>query len=254
MNGTVTLTRTGPLAVARLGRAHGNAINGELVADLREVCREVDADPSIRGVLLASSGKLFCPGLDLQELSELDRPAMEAFFEGFSQMLLALYGLSKPVVVALHGHAVAGGCVLALTADWRVLREGALIGLNEVQVGLPLPFGVTMLLRESVSPSRLEEVALFGRNYKDADAVAVGLAHEIHSAEGFEAHCLARLQELADKGARAVACTKRYLRSATLAQFAEKDRRFAGEFIDAWFSPETRARVQGIVDGLRARP
>ena len=87
--------------------------------------------------------------------------------------------------------------------------------MNEVRVGVPFPFGVSMVLRESVPATRLEEVALFGRNYSGEEAVAAGLAHELHGEEGFEAHCRSRLEELADKDAKAFAITKRYLRSAT---------------------------------------
>ncbi|MCY0726014.1 enoyl-CoA hydratase/isomerase family protein, partial [Klebsiella pneumoniae] len=81
----------------------------------------------------------------------------------------------KPVVAAVGGHAVAGGCVLALTADWRVIKHGAVIGLAEVRVGVPFPFGVVTLLERSIAPARLAEVALFGRNYESEEAVATGL-------------------------------------------------------------------------------
>lgn len=253
MGNTVTLETDGGLAAVRLSRAHGNAINDELVGDLTDAFRETRQDASVRGVLLVASGKLFCPGLDLQELIELDRAAMERFLERFNACMLDLYSFDKPLVAAIHGHAIAGGCILALTADWRVLREGAMVGLNEVRVGVPFPFGISMMLRESVHAPRLEEVALFGRNYKDREAVSTGLVHELHPAEGFEDHCRGRLEELAGKDSRAFAVTKRYLRSSTVERIRARDRASMPEFIDAWFSEETRSRLQGIVDELRRR-
>ena len=109
----------------------------------------------------------------------MDRPELGRFMEKFAACLLQLYRFPKPMVAAMSGHTLAGGAVLSLAADWRILQTGAMIGLNELKVGVPLPFGVSMILRDAVISPRLEEVALFGRNYKDEDALASGLAHEI---------------------------------------------------------------------------
>ena len=97
----------------------------------------------------------------------------------FGVTVWALYGLAKPVVAAVSGAAVAGGCILALCADYRVLRRGAPIGLNEVKVGVPLPWSVTRLLRASVPPQALARIALLGRNFADEEALGVGLADEL---------------------------------------------------------------------------
>jgi enoyl-CoA hydratase len=156
-------------------------------------------------------------------------------------------------VAQLQGHAIAGGCVLALTADWRVLRDGAMVGLNEVRVGVPFPFGVAMIMRESVPSARVEEVALFGRNYSGADAVAAGLVHETHPVEGFESHCRERLHELMGKDPRAFSITKRYLRSTVVERIRAHEQALAHEFVDSWFSPSTQSRLHGIVDELRNR-
>lgn len=241
------------LATLRLSREHGNAINEELVESMIGACRRLNADDEVRGVLLAAEGKLFSPGLDLQELGEYDRPRMTRFLDRFNACILMLYTLHKPVVAAMHGHAVAGGCVLALTADWRVLREGALVGLNEVRIGVPFPFGVAMILRESVPRARLGEVAMFGRNYEGQEAVDSGLVHELHWEKGFEAHCRSRLAELADRDPRAFAITKRYLRSSTVERIRANDPKFTADFLDAWFSPSTGERLRKIVEDLKKR-
>jgi hypothetical protein len=139
------------LAVVRLDKARGNAIDEPLVRELLAATRRLEEDAAVRGVLLTSANpKIFCPGLDLVTLYDYDRAAMERFMLLFSEMVAALYGLAKPVVAGVNGHAVAGGCILALTADYRVLRRGgAQIGLNEVKVGVPLPWSVAVLLRAS---------------------------------------------------------------------------------------------------------
>jgi len=91
--------RQGPLAVLRLDKPRGNAIDEALVEELREACAELEAEDGVRGVLLASAHpKLFCPGLDLVSLAEYDRERLQRFMTAFGRTLRALYGLRKPVV------------------------------------------------------------------------------------------------------------------------------------------------------------
>jgi Delta3-Delta2-enoyl-CoA isomerase len=241
----------GALAVLRLDKARGNAIDEPLVEDLVRSVAEIAADSSIRGVLLASGHpKLFCPGLDLVALYEYDRMGMQQFLSKFGDAVLGLFALRKPVVAAVAGHAVAGGCVLALTSDHRILRRGSQIGLNEVRVGIPLPWSVAILLKSAVPPSALSRVALLGLNFQDEEAVGVGLAHEIQERDGFEAACLARLQEFADRDTSAVGTTKAYLRDAALREMRSQEAARQGEFLDAWFAPAARAKIKETVDAL----
>jgi enoyl-CoA hydratase len=266
--------RQGPLAVLRLDKARGNAIDEALVDELLRACAEMEADDGVRGVLLASANpKLFCPGLDLVSLIEFDRPRLERFMQAFGRMLGSLFGLRKPMVAAVSGHAVAGGCILALTADWRVLRRGGVsIGLNEVKVGVPLPLSVSALLRATVPPGSLSRVALLGRNFADDEALAAGLADElaggsggtgespqlderarIHSAradDAFEGACLARLQEFAEKDPYSLAVTKKYLRAEALQQMKAEDPVAVAEWLDGWYSAATQDRIRAIAASL----
>ena len=169
----------------------------------------------------------------------------------FAEAVWALYALRKPVVAAIGGHAVAGGCILALTADYRVLKRGGVqIGLNEVKVGVPLPWSVAVLLRASVPPGALTQVALLGRNFADDDALAVGLADQLADADGFEDFCRARLEEFADKDPAAVAdhqglpARRRPGRDA-----GAREGRDADVWLDRWFSDSTRERIRQIVAG-----
>jgi enoyl-CoA hydratase len=252
---TIRIERTGGIAALRLDKARGNAIDEALVRDLLQAGRDLGADPSVKGVLLLSAHpKVFSPGLDLVSLTALDRPAMERFMLLFAEMVWALYGLPKPMVAGVGGHAVAGGCILALTADHRVLRRGgAQIGLNEVRVGVPLPWSVCELLRASVPPNALAPVALLGRNFADEDALAVGLADELADADGFEDRCRARLDEFAEKDAYSLAATKAALRADVLARMKAHEKERIGGWLDGWFSESTRARMRETVAALTRR-
>ena len=238
------------VAMLRMDKTQSNAIDEPFLEDLLTATRAVASDDRTAGVLLASAHpKLFCPGLDLVTLWEYDRRAMERFIARFAEMTRALFGLRKPLVAAIAGHAVAGGCVLALCADHRMLRRGSQIGLNEVRVGLPLPWPVAILLKSAVPPTSLSRVALLGLNFADEDARDVGLVHEVKDVEGFEEACLVRLRELADKGTDATGTTKAYLRDAALREMASREDELAGEFLDAWFG-SGRERIRQTIEAL----
>ena len=247
----VNVTVSDGLGILRLGRNHGNAINGDLVVQLIGAVHELEENAGVRGVLLAASGKLFSPGLDLRELIELDQAGMARFLDRFSAAMLKLYTFSKPLVAAIHGHAIAGGFLLTLTTDWRMLREGAKVGLAEIRVGVPFPFGIGMILRDSVPRASLEALALFGRNYDHREALEANLVHEVRPAEGFEEACLERLEEMATRDPNAYAVTKRYLRSATVERIRANDAQLATEFLQCWFAPGTQERIREVVAGLR---
>jgi enoyl-CoA hydratase len=250
----VRLERDGRIAVLRLDKPRGNAIDEPLVESLAAAAAELARDDGVRGVLFASAHpKLFCPGLDLVSLAEYDRASMGRFMSAFMLAVWALYGLPKPVVAAVSGAAVAGGCILALTADHRVLKRGAPIGLNEVKVGVPLPSSVTRLLRASVPPQALSRIALLGRNFSDEAALAAGLADELGDADGFEALCRARLGEFVDKDPRALAATKAWLREGVLGEMMARESERLDAWLDGWFSPGTQERIRATVAGLKAK-
>jgi enoyl-CoA hydratase len=250
---SVTLRREGALGIVHMERAHGNAINDALVESLMAALSDAEADPEIRGVLLTAGGKIFCPGLDLQELYALDRLGMERFMRRFSAAVLALYAFPKPVVAAMHGHALAGGCVLGLCADWRVLRRGALVGLNEVKVGVPLPFGVALIVRDAVPKNRVAEVALLGRNFSDDAALRAGLADELAEADALPALARERVEEFIGKDGAAFSVTKRYLRSPVVERIRANNLPLLPEWLDGWFSAGTRARIAAIVEELKGK-
>ncbi len=250
---TLNIETQQAVAILRMDKPRANAIDAALVADLAEASRQLAGDGSVRGVLLASAHpKVFSPGLDLVGLVQLDRPAMEAFMLQFAAAVWSLYAFPKPLVAAMNGHAVAGGLILALTADYRLLkREGAQVGLNEVKVGVPLPWSVAELLRATVAPQALTKIGLLGRNFWGQEALALGLADELAEAEGFEEACLVRLAEFVEKDAASFSRTKAYLRLPVVASMRLHEKEHLGEWLDCWFSASTRERIQKTVEGLK---
>jgi enoyl-CoA hydratase len=193
-----------------------------------------------RALILTSSGeRFFSAGLDLIELYGLERPAIEAFSRELQQMFLRIFRFPFPVVAALNGHAIAGGAVLALTADRRLLARGDhLFGLNEVQVGLPLPGALFEIVRGAMGAQHAPEALLEGKNFGVDDALRVGFVHEVVERSELFARAFAIAEKLAQVSGKAYQRMKELLHAdaeSRMARWLESD-----PFVEIWFQDETR--------------
>jgi enoyl-CoA hydratase len=165
------------VALVRMRRGKVNAIAPELLADL---VRALDACADARALVLVGHGSAFSAGLDLPLLAGLDREAMRAFMGTFTDAMLRLFEAPAPLVAAVNGHAIAGGCVIALQADVRIAADGpALIGLNETHLGLGLPPVVLHTLRLAVPATSFAKLALEGTLVPARRALELGLVDEV---------------------------------------------------------------------------
>ena len=192
--------------------------------------------------MLTGYDKYFSGGLALPALIELDRFAMKSFMGHFTHVMLRVFRCAKPIVAAINGHAIAGGCVLALMCDRRiaVADESVRIGLNETQLGLGLPPVVIEPLRAQLPPSSLATVAVEGALMSPSQALALGLVHEV----GGDANAgAARLAALPPAG---VAQAKRALRAPVI-ELVERGSRESDAWLDTWFSPDAQAILRAAV-------
>ena len=157
-----------------------NAISTRLAARLAEVCGQISADRQVRAVVLAAAGeRAFCVGADLKERAAMSdaefgaqRPVFRAAFGG-------VLGLPQPVIAAVHGFALGGGCELALSCDLIVADETAVFGLPETTVGLVPGGGGTQLALRRLGPGRAADLVLTGRRLDAAEAERIGLADRL---------------------------------------------------------------------------
>ncbi len=164
------------ISIVKLASGKSNALHPAMVGELLAAVRRASADPEVKGLVLASDRpRFFSPGFDVTRVFQFDRAAMGEFFGCFIDLYEALLAVPKPVVAAVSGHAVAGGAVLALTADERVLCEGDYrFALLEVDLGVELPQKVMRMMMAAggfpaagtscwpVHPSRLRAPSLSG--------------------------------------------------------------------------------------------
>src|SRR5690606_8294461 len=177
----VETTVHGDVHELRLARPPVNALDPVLCASLVGAIDDA-LGAGARGLVLSGGPKVFSAGLDVPFLVRLgaDRGALRQAWEGFFAVARALAGLPVPVAAALGGHAPAGGCVLALCCDYRVMASGLFsIGLNETQVGLVAPDGIQHRLRRVVGPRQAERRLVTGELVQAEQALALGLVDEL---------------------------------------------------------------------------
>lgn len=200
------------LVVLRLEHGKANALDLELAEALADRLESLRGEHGTRALVLTGTGTIFSAGVDLFRVLEEDEEYVDAFLSSLGRLLrdVALY--PRPVVAALNGHAVAGGCVLACACDLRLMAAGdGTIGVPELRVGIPFPALALDLVRAAVPPVHLREIVYGGRTYGPRDALERGLIDEIVEPARLLDRALEAAAELAAIPARAFALTKRQL-------------------------------------------
>ena len=237
------------VAEIRMDRPPANALNRELVEQLLAGLETARMDGA-RAIVLTGRPGMFSGGLDVPELLALDRRHIEAFWGLFFNLTRQLAASPVPVIAAVSGHAPAGGAVLALNCDWRIGVAGKFkIGLNEVQVGLPVPGTVLVALEQVVGPRLARRLATRGEMLSMDDAAAAALLDELVAADQLLPTALARANELLALPPVAMNTT----RLAAKARLIEA-LNSSGDVAAAtgwWFSVETQAEMRKLVARLQ---
>lgn len=234
-----------PYALTLHGPAK-NALGTAMLNYLRDGLREAAGRP----VLLSGAGGALSSGLNLKEIATLDATAMDRFLHLLEDAMVALYTHPAPVVARVDGHAVAGGCVLALCSDHSVGVETphARIGLNEVALGLRFPPRILGIVRDRIPSHRHTEVLLGAGLYDPAGALKVGLLDELcPDVESASARALEKLRELSAHPVKAYGETKRDLRGPAVAISPAQQARFFQDLVPVWTSDEVRARILAVL-------
>jgi enoyl-CoA hydratase/carnithine racemase len=248
------ITHNGGILEIRLARPPANALDGELLIALRDAVASAPANGA-RGIIVSGAPGMFSAGLDLPALLECDRATMRVFWSDFVAMMRALAGSALPVAAAITGHSPAGGAVIALCCDYRVMAAGNFkIGLNEVRVGLPLPAILYDALTNVVGPRQAALLGAEGRLLDAHQALAAGLVDELAPPEETVAAARAWLDGVLALPPVAYAQTRARTRSALVDAFAVAAAAPAIEaIVDAWFSDETQAQLRFVVGQLKAK-
>jgi len=241
------------VTVLSMDNGKANAVNPEMLSGL-DGSLEQFMESDARALVLTGYDRFFCAGLDLVTLAQLDRDGMLGFMRLFQRVMLDLFFCPRPVVAAVNGHAVAGGCVLAMQADARIATDGKLsVGLNETRLGVGLPLVVAETLRAQLDPAAFARIATEGQLFDGQTAQDLGLFHERVPQERLRERALERAHELGEIPSAAYAQAKHTVRGpareTVLSLGPEQD----GVWLDTWFSEEAGALRDAAVEKLTAR-
>lgn len=220
-----------------------NALGSDLMGWLETELGRAGSQP----ILLTGSADAFSAGLNLKEVASLDGQGMERFLARLDAISVRLFHHPAPTVACINGHAIAGGCVLAMCCDWRIARRDpkTRIGVNEVSIGACFPPAILKILVHRLPPQARERV-LLGAGLFDVDgALAVGLVDEV--ADDAEAAAAKRITALAAHPRPTYALTKAALRAGVTNLTPTDERRFREQEVPLWTSHEMKERVAAVL-------
>jgi len=239
----IAVTEQDGVAVLHLAHGNVNAISMELCEALTARFAEI---PPARAVVMTATGRTFSAGVDLVRLLEGGAPYIRKFLPALSAMFAAVFSYPAPVVAAINGHAIAGGCVLACAADKRLMaRDGGRIGVTELLVGVPFPPVAMEIMRYAIAPQFFADAIYSGATYTPLEAVARGFIHEVIEPQALLERAVAAAKSLAALPPKAFALSKRQIRAPALERMQSPDLDATIEQI--WTAPETLERVRDYV-------
>ena len=247
----IEIIEHGAIHEIRMARPPVNALNPEL---LRGLIAAIDAAPrnGARALILSGGEKVFSGGLDVPYLMGQDRAGLAACWTLFFEAARGLARCPVPVAAAIAGHNPAGGCVLALCCDFRVMARGPFrIGLNETQVGLTVPDAIQYLMRRVAGTHRAEQLIVAGAMVESEQALAYGIVDALADAGDVVAVAANRLAELLALPSGPMLASRRIARADIIAVLESFDESDLDGFLDGWYSADSQAALRELMVRLK---
>ena len=251
---TLKVTIRERVAIIALDRGSSNAMNSELVNELKTLIENIEQDSNIAGVILTGKNGFFTAGLDLIELCDYNETEIRTFWLDFLNLVKTLTGFKKPMVAAISGHSPAGGCVLSLCCDYRVMAEGNyIIGLNEVPVGIIVPDSIFELYAFWIGKGKAYQNILEGKLLTVEEAKEIGLVDASADISSLMTHAEKKIQSYLQYDYATWQQSKLNLRRKLIEKVSEDQSETLDKVLQQWWSPRTRLIVKTIIDNLKAK-
>lgn len=235
------------VAVLKLRRGKVNALNGTVIDQLRGALKALEGDLEATSVVLTGTGKFFSFGFDIPEFLSFTKEQFTQYLINFTDLYTYLFLYPKPVVAALNGHTIAGGCMLSLACDCRVMVAGkAKISLNEISFGSSVFAGSTEMVRFWVGSANATKILISGSMYSAEEARSIGLVDEVVTEHDLMEVAFNMASVLASKSPPAFASMKYLLRRDAVEQMTRHEEESIQEFVNIWYSEETWSNLQNI--------
>jgi enoyl-CoA hydratase/carnithine racemase len=252
---TITIDFHDKHGILSLNRPKANAINMEMVGELRETFNKLNDSETVEGVILTGTGSIFSAGLDVVELYGYDEDAMNSFWLEFSRLWRDMISFPKPLICAVNGASPAGGCVLSLCCDYRVMTRGKhTIGLNEIPVGIVVPHPLVEVVRATMGDVKTSRMFYNGLLMNADQAFELGLVDEVCEQDEILKNAEAQLLTWMNMPKVPWQTMKKTIRGPILEMLSNIDFEDAfGPTLQAWWSTENRKQVGNLVAKLTGK-
>jgi 3,2-trans-enoyl-CoA isomerase len=251
---TINVTIKDRVAIITLNRGKSNSLNREMVTELGDMITNIEKDDNIGGVIITGKEHFFSAGLDLIELYGYNEAEAESFWRLFLDFAAKITAFNKPLVAAINGHSPAGGCVIALACDVRVMAEGKyIIGLNEVPVGIIVPNAIFHLYSFWLGQATAYRSLLEGKLFSPEEALAVGLVDELVKPESIMTAAERSVRKYMAFEKNTWSQSKTNLRRDLIKETSTDQSADLALMLKQWWAPSTRAILKTIIDGLQKK-
>ncbi len=245
--GTVNIEMRDKVAVLTLSNGVTNAVSSDLVDDLSAALSEIRDNAS--GMVLTGGDKFFTIGLNLPELIQLDRAGMNDFWKRFVQVAFDIYMMPMVTAAAVTGHAPAAGTVFMLACDYRFAAEGKkMLGLNEIKLGIPVPFISDLMLRQITGDRVASELLFQGEFLVPEKAVEIKMIDEMFPIEEVLDKAVEKIASMSGYQSAAMAAMKAVRTEDIRLKYLQNAEKQHEIFLDCWFSEHTQKILAEAVE------
>lgn len=251
---TIKVTIKDHLSLITLDRGKSNALNREMIIELNDMLNSISADPNIAGVIITGKAPFFSAGLDLIELYNYNEGEVESFWRLFLDFTANITSFKKPLVAAINGHSPAGGCIIALACDYRVMAEGRfIIGLNEVPVGIIVPNSIFNLYAFWLGSANASRSLLEGKLFSPDEALKAGLVDELVNPESILTAAERKIRKYMGMERNTWEQSKLSIRKDLIASTSADQGEALAIMLKQWWAPATRNILKTIIDNLQRK-
>lgn len=249
---TIKVTIKDRLAIITLDRGKSNALNREIITELGDMLKNIAADPNIGGAIITGKEQFFSAGLDLIELYNYSKAEAESFWHLFLDFTAVITSFKKPLIAAINGHSPAGGCVIALACDYRIMAEGKyIIGLNEVPVGIIVPNSIFSLYSFWLGQAHATRSLLEGKLFSPEQALEIGLVDELVNPASILTAAERKIRKYMGMEQNTWGHSKLNIRKELIAATSADQSDELAAMLEQWWSPATRSILKTIIDNLK---
>jgi 3,2-trans-enoyl-CoA isomerase len=251
---TLQITINDRLATIMLDRGRSNPINHQMVVDLTNTIKDLETDKEIGGVIITGKPGFFSSGIDLMEAYDYNEEQVKQFWTDFLALPQALASFKKPLVAAISGHSPAGGCVIALCCDHRIMAEGQfIIGLNEIPVGIIVPGSIFNLYSFWLGQNKAYQYIMEGKLLTVAEALRGGLIDDMVSQEELMASAEKKIRSYMQMNRVTWSTSKLNLRKELIGKLNADQTENLTIMLKQWWAPATRKGLEMMIENLKSK-